>query len=147
MHMHSHYISCIHKSNNGMHLKPGPLLQYSRHVHLTCTTSVMVDSKQLNANCYQQWLWILLIQSYQFRFTDEIICHVNLFSYWLLYLVYLKFLTETSSFLVSTFSTVIVMHDMETKPASTHVMDNDQRNCSQDNPMKPLQICRIIVSI
>jgi len=90
MHMHCHYISCIHKSNNGMHLKLGPLFQHSRYVHLTSTTSVTVDSKQLNANCYQQWLWILLIQSYQFRLTDEIICHVNLFSYWLLWLVIFK---------------------------------------------------------
>ena len=61
--------------------------------------------------------------------------------------LHLKFLTETSSFLVSTFSTVNVMHVMETKPASTHVRENAQRNYSQDSPTKPLQICRMIVPI
>jgi len=40
VHMPCQYISCIHKSNNGMHLKLGPLLQRSRHVHMTRTTSV-----------------------------------------------------------------------------------------------------------
>jgi len=32
--------ACIHKPNNGKHLKLGPLLQRSRHVHLTSIASV-----------------------------------------------------------------------------------------------------------
>jgi len=36
---------------------------------------------------------------------------------------------------------------METEPASTHVMDNSQRNCPQDSPTKPLQIYSMIVPI
>ena len=36
---------------------------------------------------------------------------------------------------------------METKPASTHVMDNAQRNYSQESPTKPLQIYSMIVPI
>ena len=87
---------------------------------------------------------------YDITFTYKLICHVNLIYDHPLQL-YLKFPAQIRSFLVCTFSTLIVMHFMQTKPASkvfsSHVMDNAHKNYSQDSPTPPLQMFRIILLI
>lgn len=49
MHVCCPYISCIHRSNNSAHLMLGPLLQLSRHIHLTRRTSIWYTAD--NSTC------------------------------------------------------------------------------------------------